>query len=225
MRAWVLAPMAIALALAAVGSLLLSVVTIVREREVLVTSQLLSRGIATLDRGGYARTAEARVEPDSQARVLLAHALLQSRAASAQPIGQIRTGMLNDARKAATAAGGIRPGWGETDLVLAYVASLENINSAVILHLSRSYRNAPFLIDAASWRVREGLVSWDQLDQATKTRVVKEAVMIARLKSDLREPIFDLARASDAYVSLSVEWHRLRLRDADRPTASYRATP
>jgi hypothetical protein len=126
-----------------------------------------------------------------------------------------RGALLADAVALADAALARRPGWGEAEAVRAYVGALRDGDGAVERVLVASYAHAPYLRDAAAWRVGYGLRRWAALDPATRARVVDEFVWYARLRPDLAAQMFVAVRASPAYAPVMLRWREVREADRD----------
>jgi hypothetical protein len=205
-----------------------------------------ARSVAVLLREGQVASAEARLDAAPQtdasghvtpliaipwhedgypARARVADALALARQAQASPDAAARHEMIERAAVEIETALARRPEWGEGWTVAAFIDELRfgDNNPATIAALSRSYRGAPYLRDAASWRVRLGLGAWASLDAATRAKVVDEAVWLVRIDSTTAGPVFDLARQSAAYPQLMLRW--LAMRPGDANFITDRATP
>ncbi len=204
------------------------------------------RSVVILSREGEVATAEARLDEAPQtdasgrvtpriaipwhedgypARARVADALALARQAQASPDAAARHEMIERAAVEIQAALSRRPEWGEGWTVAAFIDELRygDHNPSAIAALARSYRGAPYLRDAASWRVRFGLGAWDALDAATQAKVIDEAVWLVRIDSTTAGPVFDLARQSPAYPQLMLRW--LAMRPGDANFITDRSTP
>jgi hypothetical protein len=204
------------------------------------------RSVAVLAREGEVASAEARLdsapatnasgrvtpliaipwhEGGYPARARVADALALARQAQASPDPSARHEMTERAAVEIEAALARRPEWGEGWTVAAFIDELRygDNNPTAIAALARSYRGAPYLRDAAGWRVRFGLTAWSSLDAATQAKVIDEAVWLVRIDSTTAGPVFDLARQSPAYPQLMLRW--LAMRPGDANFITDRATP
>ena len=155
-------------------------------------------------------------DPAATPRLLLASALLHASRAASAPSSTERSGLLHRAERETAAFAAARPYWGEAEVVQAYVASQspDRLEQAVAAY-GRSYASSPFLRQAAVWRVEFGIAHWARLDAATRAAMVNEAVWLFRLQPDQRVRLTDIARDTDAYVPILLQWRHVRLRDKD----------
>ena len=151
-------------------------------------------------------------------RAAVYRALALASNASVSPAGAARTHQLAIARAEINLAMASRPDWGEAQLTSAYIGLISNGRQPtplVLKDFAASYRNTAFLRDAARWRAGAGLALWPQLDPATRTRVIDEAVLLARLSPGDRPAMFDAARRSGGYFDFAKVWLDTRRDDAD----------
>lgn len=155
------------------------------------------------DLGGY-----VPLGPGHTARARLLNALILSARAHAAPVGGQRDALLAGAETWLRPALGVRPHWGEAQVVAAYVAANREgpETPAALAALQRSYADAPFLPDAAQWRVTYGMAFWPRLPNATRKRVVGEAIWLAHVAPTKRRLMFELARGSEGYIPFSRAW-------------------
>jgi len=149
------------------------------------------------------------------ARVGLLHALRLAQAAEPMSAGPRRQQLLDRAIQGVGQASHKRPAWGEAELVTAYAHALRDglDDPRTWQALSASYRNAPFLRQAAAWRVAAALACWSRLSKQTQRAVVEEAVWISRIAPDTHPATLALMRGSDAYMAFVLRWRELRATD------------
>lgn len=190
-----------------------------RQEYVIVQAQHLLDRNRTVTPAQSARLPALLAAPDGKTvppRLFLASALLHAQQAGAMPEGEARTALLGQARKEIAAIAGTRPHWGEVDVVAAYIASLTPDRLADTIGVyARSYRNAPYIREAAIWRVQFGIEHWGKLDEATRAHLTNEAVWLFRLQPDQRTRLVDMARGTDAYLPILMRWREVRLKDGD----------
>jgi hypothetical protein len=86
------------------------------------------------------------------------------------------------ARRNVAAALGARPNWGEALVLSASIASLDaNGTAMAIKAYSTSFRVAPYLRAESLWRMKFGTMHWRELDDATRTAMLREAAWIAQI--------------------------------------------
>jgi hypothetical protein len=159
----------------------------------------------------------ARVDPSSPPRLLLSDAIYRARALqrSGSPKRDTDLAALSHQVDLAIDA---RPHWGQAWVVKAYIEALRTgaeHRHLSLVALSRSYSDAPFLRDAAGWRIRYAFLHWDALDAFVRGRAIEEAVWLARVDATMRKSVFASARASQAYQPLVLRWREMRLRDGN----------
>lgn len=149
-----------------------------------------------------------RLDMDAPPRALLADALFLARQGG-DPSDPHRRAELLAAEAAAGAVIARRQQWGEAWVVRSLVRTeLGGANDALALAaLEKSYALAPFLRDAAEWRIAHAFAGWSRLDPYARRRAINEAVVYAHLNGASRIRAFELARGTAAYVPLSVAWH------------------
>jgi hypothetical protein len=59
------------------------------------------------------------------------------------------------------------------------------------------------------------LQHWSALPPVTRARVAEEAAWLAEFDSDLRAPVFALARESAGYGAVLLSWRTMRANEAD----------
>jgi hypothetical protein len=197
---------------------LLAVMQLRREWVVYRAGEAVDRQSLEMARGDLRPVQLAQpIALDAPARALVYQALFTARETAyvRGPAG--RAALLSQAMRAADAAAQRRPFWGEALTVKAFVASLRDgaASPAVVQNLVESYRAAPYLRQAAGWRVRQSFLSWDSLPAATREAVLREAIWLVRLDVSETEAVFDSARESGAYRPLMSRWWAVRLSDAD----------
>jgi hypothetical protein len=139
--------------------------------------------------------------------------LAQAGAATTDPVR--RAAMLDRAAAAIATLQVRRPDWGDAAVAEAFVASQRHgIGDArTIDALSRSYRAAPFLHEAAAWRVHVGALAWDHVPPATRGAIAAEAVWLSRFSPQDHDAVFALMRRSGGYRAFLLEWRKLRATD------------
>ena len=139
---------------------------------------------------------------------LLAASIFLSDAAHDRPDGGRRVALLADAEDRLSGIALTRPYWADVHLLRSSAARQRDGDfSAVALDaLTASYDDAAFLRHGADWRIRYGFAAWPALSGRTRRQVIAEAVWLAHILPTRRQEIFDLARQSDAYVSLGQAW-------------------
>lgn len=128
-----------------------------------------------------------------------------------------RQDILRQADEAITLALRRRPHWGEAQLVRAFLESRRTPAGVAAMReaLIASYDDAPYLRDGSDWRIPQTLTLWDTLPPRTRDHVIDEAAWVLRLRADRREFIFDMMRASPAYVPFMLRWRQIRRLDPD----------
>lgn len=128
-----------------------------------------------------------------------------------------RRAILRTADEAITLALRRRPHWGEAELVRASIEAQRGPAGIAAMRdaLIASYDDAPYLRGGSDWRIPRTLALWDTLPPRTRDRVVNEAAWVLRLRADRRDIIFDMMRASPAYVPFMLRWRQVRRLDPD----------
>jgi hypothetical protein len=153
-------------------------------------------------------------ETGGEPRARLADALCLARTAVSLPPGPRRDAILNTASTAARTAVGARPFWPDALTVSAYIdsqtgdpASFDSARRALAL----SYMGAPYLSDAADWRIGFGLSQWHELSGATQNAVAAEAMWQIAVDPDRSDTLFAKFRASPAYIPFILRWRALSI--------------
>lgn len=138
---------------------------------------------------------EARIRPlpatmtaASSPRAALYRALITVREAAGTPAAIAdrgrRSALLQQAEAELDIARQARPVWGQAHVVGAFAAAITPGGARRALdELALSYRQMPYDIDAAPWRVRVGATNWLLLSERTQAQVVDEAIWYASLSS------------------------------------------
>lgn len=150
-------------------------------------------------------------------RARMADALLLARQAQLSRAAPERQALLGRAAREIAITTGARPHWGEAWAIASFIDGLRfGGSSAAARHaLVRSYADAPYLRYVAGWRVRTGFAIWPALDPETRRRLIDEAVWLARSGGATRDMVFRLARNSDGYLRLLLQWRASRAGDED----------
>ncbi|MET1755180.1 hypothetical protein ABVV53_06895 [Novosphingobium sp. RD2P27] len=176
---------------------------------------VIAASVERLERQAAALRAEVRpprrtlrIDKDASPRTLLADALFLARQGGDARDPHRRAELLA-ADEAVGAVIARRPQWGEAWVVRSLVRTeLGGANDPqATAALEKSYALAPFLRDAAEWRISRAFAAWSYLDPYARQRVINEAVIYAQLNGAARIRTFELARGTAAYVPLSVAWH------------------
>lgn len=149
--------------------------------EMLIHSAIKARDVQAAGGPATGRTVKL-AQTGLPARAALVDALVQARTA-ARLTGILRARRLASAHALLAQAMVARPEWGDAWIVAAYIALLERGEAAPETRaaFAHSLRAAPYLYDAAPWRIRYGLQLWPLLDAETHTSVVREAIWLGRL--------------------------------------------
>ncbi|MDX3909292.1 MAG: hypothetical protein QHC67_05680 [Sphingobium sp.] len=212
---------AIAIALISVGTVLAGGLW-VREQAITASDAQIRTQELALSRNNSpsdasAEPSVARVDASSPPRLLLSDAIYRARAlqVSGSPSRDSDLAALSHQVDLAIDA---RPHWGQAWVVKAYVEALQTGSDhrhLSLVALSRSYSDAPFLRDAAGWRVRFAFLHWDELDAFVRGWAIEEAVWLARVDATMRKSVFASARTSQAYKPLVLRWREMRLHDGN----------
>lgn len=207
----------------------LALVDLRQQYQVWQAGQMLERQSSAIARGEPAAAPPLpRIAPGAlPPRAEVIDALILARAAAADRSPQGRVLLIGQARSMIDWAMAARPDWGDAQLVSAYIGLVRGSgqpDTAILRDFAASYRNAGFLRDAAQWRSTTGFILWPQLDERSRAQVVDEAVLLARLAPEQRQPIFAAARASPAYLDFGRVWMEMRRGDADMMPGD-RSTP
>lgn len=203
-------PLAIALSL--------SVRALWLERAVAEATAVVARhGAARAVGEAWSADATGPIDLSGPARALIQDALARAQDAELGKSPAERSRLLDQAQGAIAAAATQRPHWGEARTVEAYIAALRAgpMAAATQAAYARSYADAPYLRDAAQWRIGFGMACWPSLSAATRARLIDEAVWYARLRPELRGQIFALSRGTGAYAPLLLRWRMVRAADDD----------
>lgn len=188
-------------------------------REWLVRDAQMSAATAidTLDRGAPRRFLSPTLDLSLPARALLPAAMLRARIAVSARQGPAQRAQLDQALVAIDAALVRRPRWGEAHVARAFILShLDGPGSPrALAAFSRGYLDAPYLRQAARWRLGFGLSQWSALTPAVQQRWVNEAIWHVRLEPDDLSPLFAAVRGTGAYLPLMLGWRDVRSRDMD----------
>lgn len=211
----------------ALAAALLATLDFRRQRLVARYEQAVEAQALALARGDPAPSGLDLLDKNLPPRAQLYRALLLARRAANAADPARRDALVDVATDALARAQRARPGWGEALVVKAFICSLEEgePGGRTAVTLAESYRHVPFLRDGGAWRARTGLTLWDRLPAAPRARVVEEAVWLGRLAPEVRDGLFDAARASGGYRAFAARWIESRAGDADVRTAANRAAP
>lgn len=181
------------------------------ERQVYAAAEAATDQSLALAQGGQARRAAAALHAASSPRADVYDAIRLARDASGQPPGSDRRTALLQLAKSATAAGtAARPGWGEAQVVRAYVEGLAGDNRQAVNALSASYESAPYIRHSAFWRIGFGVTHWQDLGPATQARVVDEGLWLRSVAPERRDEINAFLRNSPAYLTFVLRSGALR---------------
>ncbi|WP_428334211.1 hypothetical protein [Novosphingobium sp.] len=189
------------------------------EYQVWQAQQLLDRQRAAIVQGAPRPAMPNFAAGEMPPRAEVTNALVLAQAAATNRVSPDRDRRLADAQAMIASAMTARPDWAEAQLVSSYIGLVRNDGHAdqrVLRDFAASYRSAVFLRDAAKWRSTTGFILWPMLNDGTRTHVVDEAVLIARLSPDERPAIFAAARASPAYLDFGRVWTLMRRGDMDK---------
>jgi hypothetical protein len=142
-------------------------------------------------------------------RALVADALCIARAAAPLSAGPRRNALLSSAAARLREAERARPIWPEALTVSAYVGSLAGDEASLAearRSLTLSYAGAPYLPDAADWRIGFGLSQWADLGVSARDAVVAEAMWRMTIAPDSGPKLWSQMRASPAYVPFMLRW-------------------
>ena len=199
-----LSPIAVVYGLALAGCAVLGVKV---ARDALIDSRV--EAVAVRDRGGRADLPWQRplegdpcaVHCPPEALAASAVHLVTQAGGPTDPKGE----RLPEAQKRLEAAIAARPGAGGWLAWLAYARALrEGVTPSVILVFARSYEATPYLPREGFWRVRFGAMNWSGLTDATRRRVVAEAVWLKAIDPEGNAPTLDPATDPRATAAITV---------------------
>jgi hypothetical protein len=104
------------------------------------------------------------------------------------PGGAERPSLLREAASRMERGLALRPRWSEAWVIQTHMLSAtRGIGAPEALRaFETSYELAPFLRDAADWRLRYGIATWASLSPTARKAVASEAIMLSRVSRDLR---------------------------------------
>lgn len=165
----------------------------------------------------YDVTALSSARQDVERALSIAGQVADHQQHTNQPLNGNFKAKLTVALKLIEHARSARPHWVEAQIAKTYILALQEgpDSPKAIAALIKSYDDSTFNYDSASWRSPLGFAVWSKLPPQTQTRLLIEAVMIARLQPQFRDEIFDAARQSPGYSKFLILWRNTRLQDAD----------
>lgn len=123
------------------------------------------------------------------------------RAAQTQDV-QLRKQLISRAFDAVEQAIHMRPAWADAWLIKAHVIAVRDGLDSVATRqaVERSYALAPFMPDAADWRIGYAINQWSALSPELRAAVAREAILLARGSRNLGVHVRILTSGTPLYA-------------------------
>ncbi|MFT3966545.1 MAG: hypothetical protein QM690_11765 [Sphingobium sp.] len=145
------------------------------------------------------RAGRVAAEAGNVPRGALNLSLVRTRAGWATPDPALKAALLSAARTDLRHALAARPRWGAAHVAETYLDFVQWGAGDRRTHaaFAKSYRDAPFINDAAPWRLTYGADQWQALSPVMQRHVLDEAIWFARTEKSYRA-VNEIFRQSDA---------------------------
>lgn len=96
------------------------------------------------------------------------------------------------------------PQSGKAQAALAVTAAAAREDASALAALSQSYARAPYLRDAAAWRLWYGSHHWEALSYPTRRALLQEALWMGRLGRPDRQRVLEMLAGTRPYITVSL---------------------